>query len=351
MKIAHIFWSFTVGGAETMLVDIMNKQAEQNEVELIIINNNYNKKLLTDINNRVRIKHLKRKPGSRNPSFILLLNFHLLINKFDIIHCHNYNIDKVILKTFHSKLILTVHGFNTPITPNNNYKIIVAISKSIKKDLENKGIKYVTTIYNGINTSNISRKEKFNKTIAIASIGRLSHEIKGQDKLIVATSLLVDSGINATLDLIGAGPSESYLRKLTKELGIDNIVTFHGIMSRAELYRIIRNYDIIVQPSVHEGFGLAAIEAMVAKVPLLISRASGLLEVSENGKYAIVIDDESPEGINRSLNLIINKLQSSQEHVKVELNEAENHAINNFDINYTVEKYYVTYKRLMTLTT
>jgi len=351
MKIAHIFWSFTVGGAETMLVDIMNKQVEHNEVELIIINNNYNKELLTDIDNRVRIKHLKRKPESRNPTFILLLNLHLLVDKFDIIHCHNYNLDKVILKTFHPKLVLTVHGFNRPITTNNNYKVIVAISKSIKKDLENKGLKDVTTIYNGINTSNISRKEKFNNTIAIASIGRLSHEIKGQDKLIAATSLLVNSGINATLDLIGAGPSESYLINLTKELGIDNIVTFHGIKGRAELYRIIKNYDIIVQPSVHEGFGLTAIEAMVAKVPLLISRASGLLEVSENGKYAFVIDNVSPEGINRSLKLIINKLQSSQERVKVELNKAENHAINNFDINYTVENYYAAYKRLRTLTT
>ena len=54
MKILHIIFSFNIGGSETMLVDIINKQVQKHEVTLCVINNLYDEKLLNTIGYIIR---------------------------------------------------------------------------------------------------------------------------------------------------------------------------------------------------------------------------------------------------------------------------------------------------------
>ncbi len=63
MKIVHIFFDFLLGGAENMLVDIINEQIKKENISLIIVNNEFNSILLKEIDNRVRINIINRKPG------------------------------------------------------------------------------------------------------------------------------------------------------------------------------------------------------------------------------------------------------------------------------------------------
>ena len=91
MKIVHLIWAFPIGGAETMLVDIINEQVKNNKVSLIIINKNYDNNLLFTINKDVSIVRLNRKSGTFNPFPIISLNWFLLKEKMDVLHCHNYN--------------------------------------------------------------------------------------------------------------------------------------------------------------------------------------------------------------------------------------------------------------------
>lgn len=54
MHILHVQFSFTTGGTETMLVDIINEQIKTNEVSLLVINDKCNKVLLDKIDSRVK---------------------------------------------------------------------------------------------------------------------------------------------------------------------------------------------------------------------------------------------------------------------------------------------------------
>jgi len=69
MKIIHAFFSFNVGGAETMLVDIINQQCKEASVYLIIINDKVNTDLLNTIDNRVKVYLTGRKENDKIYSY------------------------------------------------------------------------------------------------------------------------------------------------------------------------------------------------------------------------------------------------------------------------------------------
>lgn len=76
-KIVHCICSFNVGGAETMLVDIMNEQVLKYEVTLVILNDSYSQSLLDKLVPAVKIVKINRPSGSRNPWYIASLNYRL----------------------------------------------------------------------------------------------------------------------------------------------------------------------------------------------------------------------------------------------------------------------------------
>jgi hypothetical protein len=58
MKITHVLWSFKYGGAETLLIDIVNRQCEENQVSLIIVKDMIDKELLNTVDSRVDVSAL-----------------------------------------------------------------------------------------------------------------------------------------------------------------------------------------------------------------------------------------------------------------------------------------------------
>ena len=89
MKIVHLTFSFETGGLQTMLIDILNEQCQNHEVSLVIVNDFYEPALLEQIDVRVQVFRLNRKPGSRNPIQVLKLNGLLYRLSPEVVHCHN----------------------------------------------------------------------------------------------------------------------------------------------------------------------------------------------------------------------------------------------------------------------
>jgi glycosyltransferase involved in cell wall biosynthesis len=83
------------------------------------------------------------------------------------------------------------------------------------------------------------------------------------------------------LDIAGRGPLEPALRALTKELGIDDAVHFLGYV--APIQGAIEDSAIIVVPSMGEGFGMVALEAMERARPVIAAEIGGLGELVEDG--------------------------------------------------------------------
>ena len=74
MKILHLIWSMTNGGAENMLVDIINYQVKHEDVSLLVVNDLYDESIFARLNKRCQVKMLKRDVGSKNPFVRLRLN-------------------------------------------------------------------------------------------------------------------------------------------------------------------------------------------------------------------------------------------------------------------------------------
>ncbi|HLW62103.1 MAG TPA: N-acetyl-alpha-D-glucosaminyl L-malate synthase BshA [Flavobacterium sp.] len=91
----------------------------------------------------------------------------------------------------------------------------------------------------------------------------------------------VQKQIPAKLLMVGDGPERFDAEKLVKELGIENKVIFFG--NSSEIDSILKYSDLFLLPSETESFGLAALEAMANKVPVVSSNAGGLPEVNIAG--------------------------------------------------------------------
>ena len=343
MKITHMIFSLQVGGAESIMIDIMNLQVELgHELQLIIINDEVNNRLLGSINENVKIIRLGRQAGSKNIYHILKLYFMIYLTKIDIIHCHSMYLG-TILQFYKRKKILTVHGIGQIISSLNNFDVIIAISTAVQVNLKAKGGFDSPVIYNGINTSLVTLGKRLKtKEFKLLQVGRLDHEVKGQDLLINAIAKILKNikNINIKCYFIGEGHSYSYLKELVQELSLEKNIIFLGLKDREFVYENLYLYDLLVQPSRNEGFGLTIIEAMAAKVPVLVSDIEGPMEVILQGELGSYFKNEDIDSLSEK---IINI--SQKENNKME--EAYKYTISNYDIRNTVNKYMKVYKSIL----
>lgn len=345
MKIVHLIFSFNIGGAQTMLVDIMNQQTKTETVNLIVINKFYHKPLIEKIDKRINIFLLNRREHSKNLLPILRLNLILFNISPDVIHCHNDNIIKLILPAYRNKTVLTLHCLGISTKFLNKYRRVFAISNSVKREMASRTEIEIITVHNGIQTSAIKQRTNYLRypIFRILCVGRLNHKIKGQHIAIEAISRLASMGIkNVYLDLIGDGESMKFLRDMVSDFGISEQVNFLGNKERDYIYEHLRDYDLLVQPSLFEGFGLTIAEAIAAKIPVLVSDSDGPMEVIANGELGFCFRTGDPENMANQLKNIILDCPISEINEKIEI--AYKHVVDELDISLTVEKYFSNFK-------
>lgn len=325
-----------------MLVDIANEQSVIHDVTVIIINDMIDSELLSSFRNKVGIKCLKRTTGSKNPLPFFKLNLLIFQLKPDVIHCHNESL--VNLLPFKKCLIVrTVHTTGNTTKVSLKYDKLFSISDAVKKDIfDTTGI-HSEVVINGIPCDIIKKKESFDRNlpIRIVQIGRLLIEAKGQDLTLRMLKNLVDDGIKATVDFIGDGEDKEQLVNLSKQLNIETNVNFKGLMSRENIYNCLCKYDLFVLPSRREGFGLSVAEAMVAKVPVIISNIPGPMQVINNGMYGSSFTAGD-------LNDYTNKVETfiREGIVLRQVQDASKYAMNAYDVSNTARQYNEWYERL-----
>ncbi len=342
MKILHIIFSLGIGGAENMLVDIINEQAKFEKISLIVINDLVENNILNKISENINVKLFKRKPKSLPLNVFIKLNFQLLKENYNIIHCHNENLIKLILPYFKSKTCLTVHDTRSNTNNFSKYKRLFSISNSVQEDIYKRSNIESTVVYNGINLNSIQKKTSFKPhPLKIIQVGRLIHNKKGQD---IILKTIAETEINAELYFIGAGESKEYLFNLAKKLKIENKVYFLGSKTREYVYMNLKNYDLLIQPSIFEGFGLTVIEAIAAKVPVLVSNIEGPMEIINNGKYGYFFKSNDFQDLKEKLHLILNEYEDLSIINKIE--SAFLHISSKFNITLTAMNYLKYYKNL-----
>ncbi len=123
-----------------------------------------------------------------------------------------------------------------------------------------------------------------------------AHEkIYGPDILLHALKIAHASMSRIHLTMAGKGSQTSELRVLMEKLGLQKVVSFPGAISHDQVYSILAEHDIMVMPSRQESFGVAALEASAAGLPVIASKIGGIPEVVINGETGILVSPENPE--------------------------------------------------------
>lgn len=368
MKVVHLFWGMSYGGIETMLVNIVNEQVKTGiDVYVILVNDLKSNELVQRFHSCANVIFLNRKIGSKSIGFVFKLNSLLKRINPHVIHLHGSEFCLFLKSEFRDKVLFTMHalpfgkivergwikrilhflyGEKGNVFGIESMPIVVSISNAVKDLLEKSYNVKSTLINNGICSFNFKKKsistDLFvgNKIFRIVQVGRLFHEEKGQDILIKALASLKG---NYQLTFIGSGSSENYLKKMVESYKLQKKVIFLGSVSQDFLQNNLKNYDLYVQPSRTEGFGLTVVEAMAARLPVLVSSGQGPSEIIKNDVYGWVFENGDESDLARQIESIV----ESYDEAMLKADKALSYVEEMYDVSVTAKKYVDIYNSIV----
>ncbi len=126
---------------------------------------------------------------------------------------------------------------------------------------------------------------------------------KNIKNILKAAEILRKKGKNFTILLIGKeGFGFEEIKKLHETLGLEGCVTFAGYLEDKEVLAAYKASDVLLYPSLYEGFGLPILEAMSCGTPVITSNCTSMPEVG--GDAAMYVNPKSPEEIARAVEKI-----------------------------------------------
>ena len=156
----------------------------------------------------------------------------------------------------------------------------------------------VTLVPNGVDLAGFqcADLQTGDQPLRLLCVARLI-ERKGQHHLIRALYQLQEQGIDATLDLIGAGDAQTALQQLSERLGVSERVHFLGYVPREQIAEYYAEADVFVLPSYNEGMSVATLEAMASGLPLVVTRTGGTTELVVEGVNGFTFSWGDVEGL------------------------------------------------------
>jgi len=121
---------------------------------------------------------------------------------------------------------------------------------------------------------------------------------------------IVDDAERHSSYIEDVGPLPSYGFKLVSKLNLDGLVQFTGRLTREELVRLYSRAKIAVVPSLYEGFGLPAAEAMACGTPVIATTGGALPEVV--GDAGVLVPPRRPDALADAIKRLLNDKQSQQ---------------------------------------
>lgn len=174
----------------------------------------------------------------------------------------------------------------------------IAVSEAVKDFMVSSRItraEKVQVIYNGIESTKFKAKIFSNsQEFLLGTIGTLNYQ-KGMQYLIKAIPKIKNEFAGIRLEIMGDG---TYKRKLLKEidkLKIKPYVKFVGFMPDPKKY--LTRFDLYVQPSLSESFGLAIVQAMSVGLPVIATNTGGIPEVVTEGKSGLLVEPANPQAL------------------------------------------------------
>jgi len=259
--------------------------------------------------------------------------------EYDIIHCHNYPTTYAawLIKKQTNKPIIWMCN-EPPFPPLYNgenisrsiyslmYRLIVTpflfynyhIAKKIDQIivLDQMNFSRIKKTYNlepkiihtGLDfPTNISKNssEKDKDKFIILSTGRIDKCKRTEDAL-YALAKLKDIIPNIYLKIVGSGQRLEDMKKLAKNLNLDNYIKFYGRVSDQKIQELYSTCDLFLFTAENQSWGLVPLEAMSYGKPCLVSKGTGVSSILEEGKNCLKITPRDVENITKKIGLLYN---------------------------------------------
>lgn len=324
--IAHIVYSFRVGGLENGMVNLINRLPRDGYRHVVIALTDYDPQFCQRIKREdVRFIALHKTPGHGAKLFPQLYRL-LRELRPDIVHTRNLAALEMSLPAWLARVPVRVHGehgrdVDDPDGSHRAYQWVrrlyspfvtqyIALSRDLASyltDIVHIGARRVATICNGVDAdrfhpaSDAARVQAEGSPFSapglyvFGTVGRLQ-AVKDQVGLLRAFARMrrehgeaVDV---ARLVIVGDGPLRGELERCIVEEGLTEVVWLAG--ERADVAPLMRSFDCFVLPSLAEGISNTVLEAMACGLPVLASRVGGNPELVRDGVEGVLLPAADP---------------------------------------------------------
>ncbi len=293
---------------------------------------------------------------------VKLYSIDLMHVHYAIPHAYAAYMAKKMLKDqgFNIPIVTTLHGTDITLVGNhpfyktsvnfsiNKSDIVTCVSESLKKDTLDQFEIYkdIDVVPNFIDISKYKRQQELcveenpdsNKELIITHVSNF-RPVKNI-KNVIQIFYNIQEKISSKLMMIGEGPEKEMAEDLCRDLSIENKVHFLGNTNQVE--KNLCHSDLFLLPSTTESFGLAALEAMASKVPVVSSNAGGLPEINIHGETGYLTDANDIKSMSDYAISILENPKVLEEFKNRAFNKAES-----FDINKVVPFYEKIYSKAL----
>jgi glycosyltransferase involved in cell wall biosynthesis len=203
-------------------------------------------------------------------------------DEFDLIHNNFDYIPLTYLPLIKTPMLTTIHGFSEPDILRVYHEHKDSYFASISDSDRDSGLPYVATVYNGIDLSNLTFREKPGDKLVF--LGRI-HSDKG-------THLAIDVAKKSGMDLIIAGiiQDQEYFDSLIKPHINDTSIKFIGPVGPVERDALLKEaYAVLHLNTIPERFGLVMAESMAAGVPVIAMDLGSCREVIADNQTGYLV--------------------------------------------------------------
>jgi len=320
LKIAHVTDSMEMGGAEKLTVTLCRLQRDRGHSASVHCL--YGVGVLGE---ELRAEGFEVVLHHPSAFFHLIRALYRSFRRSrpDVVHCHNAT--AAIIAAFPARLagvktvIVTRHGLVAPpyqIRRELKFALasrwcdwIVGVCEGTRTNLLAAPFAArarIIHIYNGASPADIRAVPRPKKGFTLLYVGRLV-PLKGHATLLQAVALTRSHHPDVQLWIVGDGPLQPSLRKLTDELGLNDSVTFFG--EQGDVSPFMLAADLFVSSSVTEGLPVSLLEAMSVGLPAVVTDVGGMGEIARLSGGVRIVPSPDPQGVAAALSDAIARRQ------------------------------------------